>query len=90
MKELSNLSSSSPLSTINPITDTCVIGIPEPSQPTPPHSGSGLGHPTHEAQLTCSRAIFGKEVISLGHNFLLGRLDFAHTNNGSNKLIFQG
>lgn len=90
MKEFSNLSSLSPLSTINTITDTCVIGIPEPSQPTPPHLGSGLGHPTHEAQLTCSRAIFGKEVISLEHNFLLGRFDFAHASSGSNELTFQG
>ena len=59
-----------------------MIPIEEQGDSTSAHSRSSLVYPTHETRLKFSRAFFGKEGISLVHNFLLGGLDFAHANNG--------
>lgn len=64
----------------------CHRDFPKPSQIIPSYSRSGLVHPTHEATLKCSRAVFGQEGISLVHNFLWGGPDVAQANKVENRL----
>lgn len=64
----------------------CHRDFPKSSQIIPSYSRSGLVHPTHEATLKCSRAVFGQEGISLVHNFLWGGPDVAQANKVENRL----